>query len=135
MVFYIAETNEEKPQTPLSYGSFFSNLSTYISDMKTHIYDDRPLIDPKADKLGFTKPANALADLLAHTTAPDGFVAAVTGDWGSGKSTFLNFITSSEALFNTQSGLPRLEIIRFDPWLVSGRQDLVAAYFKHLAMS
>ena len=133
MVFYIAETNEEKPQTPLSYGSFFSNLSTYISDMKTHIYDDRPLIDPKADKLGFTKPANSLADLFAHTTAPDGFVAAVTGDWGSGKSTFLNFITSSEALFNTQSGLPRLEIIRFDPWLVSGRQDLVAAYFKHLA--
>ena len=101
--------------------------------MKTHIYDDRPLIDPKADKLGFAKPASALANLLAHTTAPDGFVAAVTGEWGSGKSTFLNFITSAEAISNTQSGLPRLEIIRFDPWLVSGRQDLVAAYFKHLA--
>ena len=101
--------------------------------MQVNLYDDRPLIDSSFDKLGFAVPAIALADLLARTTAPDGFVAAVTGEWGSGKSTFLNFVTSADNLFDTSSGLPKLEIIRFDPWLVSGRQDLVAAYFKHLA--
>ena len=101
--------------------------------MENYTFDDRPLIKIKSDKLGFAKPANALAGLLARTPAPEGFVAAVTGEWGEGKSTFLNFVTGSEALSQISEGLPKLEVIRFDPWLVSGHQDVVAAFFKHLA--
>ena len=101
--------------------------------METHNFDDRPIIDINYDRLGFGKPAQALAGLLARTPAPEGFVAAVTGEWGEGKTTFLNFVTKSDSLSLTPEGLSKLEVIWFDPWLVSGHQDLVAAFFKHLA--
>lgn len=101
--------------------------------MSNYIYDDRPIIDSKFDKLGFTPAADALAELLAHTNAPEGFVASVTGEWGSGKSSFLNFVEKSDALYDPKNGLPKLEIIHFDPWIISGHQDLVSAFFKHLS--
>ena len=101
--------------------------------MENYNFDDRPLIDIEFDKLGFAKPAEALAGLLARTPAPEGFVTAVTGEWGEGKTTFLNFVIKSETLSQSPEGLSQLEVIWFDPWLVSGHQDLVAAFFKHLA--
>ena len=101
--------------------------------MSINIYDDRPLIHTRFDRLGFKQPADDLAGLLARTTAPEGFVAAVTGEWGEGKSTFLNFVKSSDSLFNTPEDLAPLEVIKFDPWLISGHQNLVTAFFRHLA--
>lgn len=101
--------------------------------MENYNFDDRPLIDVNFDKLGFAKPAESLAGFLARTPAPEGFVTAVTGEWGEGKTTFLNFVTSAEALSQTPDDLPPLEVIWFDPWLVSGHQALVTAFFKHLS--
>jgi KAP-like P-loop domain-containing protein len=58
-----------------------------------------------------------------QTRKSTGVVVGVTGPWGSGKSSILNLLrehikaTYSDAL-----------VVSFDPWLISGRDDLIAAF-------
>ena len=100
--------------------------------MSVYHFDDRPLLRPDADRLGFAKPADLMARYLGRMAAPAGFVSAVTGEWGSGKTSFLNFVAQSDELHNSD-GLPPLEVLRFEPWLVSGQNELIGAFFKELA--
>ncbi len=55
-----------------------------------------------------------------------GVVIGLTGPWGSGKSTVVGAVASS---LEQQSAV----VVRFNPWLISGRDDLIAAFFTELA--
>ena len=46
---------------------------------------DRPLTDPKNDRLGYAPFAKHLARSILEMPSPEGFVAALYGSWGSGK--------------------------------------------------
>lgn len=98
--------------------------------------DDTPKKNPwTQDLLGYRGFSERLTKVLAGIEAPLGFVIGLHGSWGSGKSTTLNFI---EALMKKRSeeeieGYSNLHLIRFEPWIVSGHQDLVAAFFKILS--
>ncbi|MEO0990524.1 MAG: P-loop NTPase fold protein [Pseudomonadota bacterium] len=54
-----------------------------------------------------------------------GVTLGVVGPWGSGKSTVL---ASVETTLKARGTI----VVRFDPWLVSGRDDLVAAFLREL---
>jgi predicted KAP-like P-loop ATPase len=51
-----------------------------------------------------------------------GVVVGVVGAWGSGKSSVLNLLAADLAQRE-----PKPVLVRFDPWLISGRDDLVLA--------
>jgi hypothetical protein len=61
------------------------------------------------------------------TRKATGNVVGLAGSWGSGKSSLLNFV--EEQILNEY---PQAIVVRFNPWLVSGRNDLVKEFLGEL---
>jgi hypothetical protein len=103
----------------------------------TDFGDDLPKQDPSEDRLGFQPFAELLSRVITLLRAPNGYVIGLHGEWGSGKSTALNFVKAYIEKHNgeAQSDAARIHVIDFRPWIVSGHQDLVAAFFKVLSES
>jgi len=98
--------------------------------------DDSPKANPwRDDALGFANFAGRLADALVAQEAPSGYVFGLHGDWGSGKSTVLNFVRSHLEKWREEAreDLANLQWFDFEPWIASGHQDLASAYFKVLS--
>ncbi len=89
-------------------------------------YADSALSDPKADRLGYATFAKYLADSISQMAIAEGYVIAVYGPWGAGKSTILNF------LVHYLKQKPEDEqpiIVPFNPWLFSGQDDISRRFF------
>src|SRR5688572_4396258 len=84
---------------------------------------DAPIARSDDDRLSRTAFARELADQLADAPST-GIVMALTGSWGSGKTSLLNLIAESLG--------ERAVVVRFNPWLVSGTEQLVGVYFEEL---
>ena len=99
------------------------------------VSDDAAKTDPDTDDaLGYAPFARRIADVVVRMQAPSGYVIAVQGAWGSGKSTALNFARIYIERHNAAAPPEdeRVEVVEFRPWLISGHEDLVAAFFKVL---
>ncbi len=88
---------------------------------------DQAKITKKDDVLGFASVSESVAKSILDGEYPDGFVIGIEGEWGSGKTTYINFIRES---LKEQS--PEFKIIEFKPWLHSSHENLIGAYFKVL---
>jgi hypothetical protein len=100
--------------------------------------DDLPKENPWLhDKLGYAPFAKRIFRIISSVRAPNGYVIGVHGRWGSGKSTALNFVKAYIEKHNQEivSEEEKLFVIDFKPWIVSGHQDLMAAFFKILSES
>lgn len=98
--------------------------------------DDAPKQNPWTDdKLGFKPFAERLSKVLLNLAAPNGYVIGLHGEWGSGKSTALNFVKAFLEKHNAEveSDVDQIEIVDFRPWIVSGHQDLITTFFKVLS--
>lgn len=98
--------------------------------------DDAPKSIPwREDALGFAPFAERLAGALVGQKAPGGYVFGLHGEWGSGKSTVLNFVRSYFEKWREEvaADVDELHWFSFEPWIVSGHQDLAAAFFKVLS--
>jgi predicted KAP-like P-loop ATPase len=86
---------------------------------------ERP-IEQKADD--FLDRGDFVERLARSLVAPDGrstgIVIGLTGSWGSGKSSILNLLREHLRLQYPDAIL----IVNFDPWLVSGRDDLITQF-------
>lgn len=89
--------------------------------------DDKPLYDTKYDRLGFGNIAHHLASAFLQNDLSRGFVVGVEGAWGSGKSSLVNL--ALEELSKKEGGPC---VIRFAPWLVGSRNELLAQLFSDL---
>jgi len=87
---------------------------------------ERPIETKNDDKLERGRFIERLAAALvnAETQKSTGVVVGVTGSWGSGKSSLLNLLRE-----HLRDKFPNALIVTFDPWLVSGRNDLIAEFF------
>ncbi|MBR0900972.1 hypothetical protein JQ616_38955 [Bradyrhizobium tropiciagri] len=95
--------------------------------------DDAPKQNPwQEDKLGFRPFAERLSSVITALEAPNGYVIGLHGEWGSGKSTAINFVNAFLEKSNVEGG-KQIEIIDFRPWIVSRHQDLITAFFKVLS--
>ena len=89
--------------------------------------EDTPLKATKSDRLGFREMAGHLASSFVQNDLSRGFVVGVEGAWGSGKSSLVNL--ALEELIGQKDG-PR--VVRFAPWLVGNRNELLAQLFSDL---
>ncbi|MFI5409829.1 P-loop NTPase fold protein [Kaistia sp. UC242_56] len=96
--------------------------------------DDQPKKSLKDDRLTYAPFAKRLADIIVKMNVPNGYVIGLHGRWGSGKTTVVNFVL--ECLNEHKEdfvGKKKIEHIDFRPWIVSGHQDLMAAFFQLLS--
>jgi predicted KAP-like P-loop ATPase len=93
--------------------------------------DDLPKDNPwQDDRLGYKPFCERLAKIISNLKVPNGYVVGLHGQWGSGKSTALNFVRAFLDKYNQETDNDKITLIDFRPWIVSGHQDLVAAFFK-----
>ncbi|WP_324698741.1 KAP family P-loop NTPase fold protein [Novosphingobium sp. RL4] len=98
--------------------------------------DDAPKTSPwRDDVLGFANFSRRLAEALVTQHAPNGYVVGLHGEWGSGKSTVVNFVKCHLQKWKEEDRqeISNLQWFDFEPWIVSGHQDLAAAFFKVLS--
>jgi len=93
------------------------------------ISNDSPITGPREDEFGIDPFAQAVAKAIERLSAPEGTVLALTGPWGSGKSSAVNLVIHHLKQVE-ESG--DLKIITFNPWWYSDEQMLARAFFQHL---
>lgn len=82
--------------------------------------------DPDNDLLGHKTLAHNIAKGIANMAPPEGIVMAITGGWGTGKTTTINFVR--HYLKETP-----VQVIDFNPWWFSGHEDLCRKLLQELA--
>jgi predicted KAP-like P-loop ATPase len=97
------------------------------TDWNSNLAPDAALQSPSEDKLGYSDFAAHISDTISGWTLNEEFVVGIYGEWGSGKSTILNFVESE---LKEQDDPPI--IIRFNPWWFSGQADLIQKFFSQL---
>ncbi|MBN9546302.1 MAG: AAA family ATPase [Alphaproteobacteria bacterium] len=93
---------------------------------------ERPITSESEDRLSRRPFIERLTAALIDpaTKKSTGVVIGITGQWGSGKSSILNLLrTHISELY------PDSVIVPFDPWLISGRNDLIAQFLDELKRS
>ena len=94
--------------------------------LKNSFLSDNPITLPEDDTIGRTKPAKAFAELVLSIDRTEGAVVGVLGPWGSGKTSFINL--ACEYLKENNAC-----ILEFNPWLFSGADQLVQAFFAEIS--
>ena len=89
------------------------------------VVGDNPIREPSEDRLGRAPLAASFAKQILHADASEGLVVGVLGPWGSGKTSFVNLVRHCL----TSEGVP---VLNFNPWLFSGSEHLVQAFFSEL---
>ena len=98
--------------------------------------DDQPKRNPWQDDMLEHAPfARRLANVVINMNIPNGYVIGLHGRWGSGKTTAVNFVLEYIKKYNQEKddGYRAIEHIDFRPWIISGHQDLMAAFFKQFS--
>jgi len=90
------------------------------------IFTDEPLKSPNQDRLGFAPFAGRIATIIKNMQVKESIVFAVCGKWGSGKTTFLNFLAHYLKEDNS------IIIVKFNPWWFSGKEHLLLQFFNTL---
>jgi hypothetical protein len=93
-----------------------------------YLQSDEPISRRSEDRLDRARLADAIASQVIQSLPGQGFVIAVDGPWGSGKTSVLNMIEES-ALEQSE-----LVILRFNPWLFSGTEQLVVRFLQELSV-
>ncbi|HEY0389698.1 MAG TPA: P-loop NTPase fold protein [Gaiellales bacterium] len=90
---------------------------------------DRPLSDARADALGHANFAAHLASVITALAPKEGLVIGLYGDAGSGRTTALNL---TRLALREHAG-SKLTVVDWNPWLLSGGDDLEQRFVHLLA--
>ena len=88
---------------------------------------DQPIEGRKQDRLGRRSFAEAIARRISRAPVKQGFTIAITGEWGSGKTSML--IMVEEALLEERDDVA---VLQFNPWLFEGTIALVTRFFREV---
>jgi ABC-type branched-subunit amino acid transport system ATPase component len=91
-------------------------------------FGDDPIARVEDDMLGRERLAEVLADEIAGLDARQGAVVAITGPWGSGKTSLMNLTAA-----RLKDDPNVLGIVEFNPWLFAGAEQLAEALLTELA--
>jgi energy-coupling factor transporter ATP-binding protein EcfA2 len=90
-------------------------------------FGDHPIEAADQDVLGRNALANALAEEIAEFDVSRGAVAAITGAWGSGKTSLMNMTAEKSRAFEG------IRVLEFNPWLYSSTNELAETFLSELA--
>ena len=85
-------------------------------------FADNPILTASEDLLQRSKFVERIVREIDMIDASRGYVLAVMGQWGSGKTSVLNLV--KECLQNKE-----MLVVDYNPWLLSGTEALVAGLF------
>ncbi|MER6449524.1 KAP family P-loop NTPase fold protein [Streptomyces venezuelae] len=88
---------------------------------------DDPILDSGSDLLNRQRLARALVEEVQEMNATRGAVVAITGKWGSGKTSLLNL--TANILQETED----VRVVDFNPWFFSGTDHLIRFFFDEMA--
>jgi len=94
--------------------------------MATEKHD--PIDNPEDDRLRRNDMAKHIAEETRGLDTSEGYVVAIMGPWGSGKTSLVNLIKN-----HLDAGPPKIEVLDFNPWMFSGAEQLVHAFFTEMA--
>ena len=89
-------------------------------------YAEKPIISKNEDLLGREKVANNLAREIKYYKNKDSLTIGIVGKWGSGKTSFINMVLEN---FEEDEYI----IIKFNPWNISSRKQLISDFFLQLS--
>jgi hypothetical protein len=95
------------------------NRVTYSSDY--------PIRSKAEDRFNRAPFAARVADTTATRTDPSSIVIGLYGPWGGGKSSTLNLMEEALTVYS------HVVVVRFNPWLFNGEDQLVRGFFDTLA--
>ena len=90
-------------------------------------YSEKPIILGKEDLLGRAKVANELSREIKSYKNEDSLTIGIVGKWGSGKTSFINMVL--ENLMENEDYI----VIKFNPWNISSRKQLISDFFFKLS--
>ena len=88
-------------------------------------FADNPILTASEDLLKRSKFVERIVREIDMIDASQGYVMAVMGQWGSGKTSVLNLV--KERLSNSGTIL-----VEYNPWLLSGVEELVDGLFREI---
>ena len=93
---------------------------------------DRAIRNKEEDMLSRKPFIDRLTTTLIDikTSKSTGIIAGIVGDWGCGKTSILNLLEK-----HIKQEYKDAIIVRFDPWIISGRDDLIQCLLKQLISS
>ena len=100
--------------------------STSTQQSTWPVVSDNPIDAIDEDTLARAKSAEAFAQEVLSLDASRGLVIGVMGPWGSGKTSFINL---ARRFFD----VAEVAVLDFNPWMFSGAQQLVDAFFVELS--
>ena len=92
-------------------------------------YSEKPIISKNEDLLGRKKVASDLAKEFEYYKNKDSLTIGIVGKWGSGKTSFINMVLESF------KGNNNYIVIKFNPWNISSRKQLISDFFLQLSNS
>ncbi|MBV8831985.1 MAG: hypothetical protein JO108_22480 [Acidobacteriaceae bacterium] len=92
----------------------------------TSVIADNPIRSVEDDALRRAPLARSFAKQILALDAAEGLVVAILGPWGSGKTSFVNLART----YLEEAGATVLD---FNPWMFSGTEQLVDAFFNELS--
>jgi hypothetical protein len=101
-----------------------------MESTKTEVFfSDQPKTTAKEDEFSRHSFATRLAQAIRLAPNTPGLVVGIEGEWGSGKSTIIEFI--KEELTTDKNTI----VVSFNPWMISGSESLVEGLLSQLAAS
>ena len=88
-------------------------------------FADNPISTASEDLLQRSKFVERIVHEIDMIDASQGYVMAVMGQWGSGKTSVLNLV--KERLSDSGTIL-----VEYNPWLLSGAEELVSGLFREI---
>jgi predicted KAP-like P-loop ATPase len=103
-------------------------MSRTAGDSRPPVGDD-PISRPEEDLLQRSPFAKQIANAIMRVDDQQGFVIALNGPWGSGKTSVINLVKQH---LNAEIEAKRIVVSEFRPWWFSGHDQLIRQYFHHL---
>lgn len=94
-------------------------------------FSDRPLRQGESDLLERGPFVANFAEIISQAPANDSIVFALYGKWGEGKTSALTLLLD-ELSGRIERDEPAPLVIKFNPWVFSGRENLFQAFFEDI---
>ncbi len=91
---------------------------------------DNPIGNTNEDLLNRGEFANRIASAISNYASPECLIIGVYGGWGDGKSSLANLIINQVKQSDVKD---KYAVIKFNPWLYSNKEDLIAQLFKEIS--